>query len=82
MANSPTLTSLLLVLAALSSVVRGAGETVAELDRVFSTAVHPFLETYCVKCHGGEKTEAELDLTTYESRAAVVKDGRRWGLVL
>ncbi|MDB6131475.1 MAG: hypothetical protein JWM04_2582, partial [Verrucomicrobiales bacterium] len=42
----------------------------------------PFLNTYCIACHGKEKTEAELDLTTYSSRSAVVKDGRRWTLVL
>ena len=24
--------------------------------------LRPFLETYCIKCHGGEKTEAEINL--------------------
>ncbi len=45
-------------------------------------AIHPFLLTYCVSCHGKDKSEEDLDLTTYSSMAAVVKDGRRWGLVL
>ena len=73
---------LLLALAALAGPARGADATLGQLGARFNATVHPFLQTYCVTCHGGEKPEAELDLSTYSSLDAVVKDGRRWGLVL
>ena len=65
-----------------SSPAPGADDTFARLDDRFGATIHPFLKTYCVSCHGGEKPEADLDLTTYTSLDAVVKDGRRWDLVL
>ncbi len=61
---------------------RGADAPAAQLDGRFRTTVQPFLRTYCVTCHGKEKTEAELDLTTYSSLATVVNDGRRGELLL
>src|SRR5690242_6918454 len=33
------------------------------LEERFSTQVRPFLDRYCVGCHGSEKPEALLDLT-------------------
>lgn len=32
----------------------------------FQSHIKPLLITHCVKCHGGEKTKGELDLTTRE----------------
>ena len=72
----------LIVLVAFSGRARGADAAVAQLDGRFHATVQPFLQTYCVTCHGKEKTEAELDLTTYSSLAAVVNDGRRGELLL
>src|SRR5207302_65517 len=31
---------------------------------LFSSKVRPVLEAHCVKCHGGEATKGEFDLTT------------------
>ena len=73
---------MVLALAALPRHAWAADRAIAQLDSRFSSTVQPFLKTYCFTCHGGEKTEAEFDLTTYWSRAAVVKDGRRWALLL
>lgn len=56
--------------------------TLRDLDGRFATSVRPFIQNYCVTCHGKEKPESDFDLTTYTSLAAVVKDGRRWALVL
>src|SRR5690349_3844848 len=52
------------------------------LDRGFAETVHPFLETYCISCHGEEKQKGKLDLRPYSTRAAVAKDYRRWEVVL
>ncbi len=41
----------------------------------------PFLDTYCLECHSGRKSEAELDLSTLTSLAATMKEPR-WGLML
>ena len=53
----------------------------APLDVQFTTVVRPFIGTYCVPCHGGEKPEAELNLQAYASLDAVRRDNR-WALVL
>jgi hypothetical protein len=37
---------------------------------IFKTNVRPLLASHCVKCHGGEKTEGELDLITREGLLA------------
>jgi mono/diheme cytochrome c family protein len=48
----------------------------------FETGVKPFLRTYCIGCHSGQQPAAGFDLTTYATRDAVVRDQRRWNLVL
>lgn len=60
----------------------GADKTFAQLDGRFNSTIQPFLQTYCVNCHGGEKPKGELDLSAYSSLAAVVKDARRWDLII
>src|SRR5260370_42510746 len=60
----------------------GADKTLAQLDGRFGSTIQPFLQTYCVTCHGGEKPKAELDLSAYSSSAAVEKDARRWDLII
>jgi mono/diheme cytochrome c family protein len=48
----------------------------------FQTGVKPFLQTYCFGCHSGNQPAAGLDLTSYSDRDSVVRDQRRWNLVL
>ncbi len=60
----------------------GAGSDSASLDRQFATSVHPFVENYCVSCHGKEKAKAELDLTKYTTLDSVTRDHSRWAQVL
>src|SRR4051794_31623341 len=50
----------------------------APLDALFSGTVRPFLQQYCVKCHGGDNVEADLDLGAYGTMAAAAKDSVRW----
>lgn len=86
----PLFTLCVLASAGLFSSARGAGAAAAakadpaaaQLEERFAKTVHPFLQTYCVTCHGKDKTEADFDLTTYSSLSAVLKDGFRWGLVM
>jgi hypothetical protein len=54
----------------------------ASLEQRFSATVRPFLEGYCLKCHGGDKPKGDLDLTAYKASDAVVRDFTRWNLVL
>lgn len=54
----------------------------AALTRAFERTVHPFLERYCVACHGKESTEADLDLSAFPTIAAVIAGFAHWEGVL
>ena len=73
-----------LVLAATTvlSVVQGQADVRAELDGQFTRTVRPFLETYCVSCHGHQRPAAQLDLSGFTTMAALMKDGHRWSQIL
>jgi hypothetical protein len=58
-----------------------AGAAATHLEARFDTIIRPFLQGYCVSCHGGENPEAELDLNTFSSLSAALGDPR-WTLVL
>jgi mono/diheme cytochrome c family protein len=55
--------------------------TAPDLQGQFAGKVKPFLQTYCVSCHGKENPQAQLDLTAYTNLAAVERDYARWSLV-
>ena len=74
--------AIVLVFGLASSVARGAEGVGADLERQFTATVRPFVETYCVSCHGREKAKAQLDLSPFSTMAAVVQDHRHWALVL
>ena len=52
------------------------------LDARFTQTVRPFLQRYCLACHGEAKREAKLDLSGYASLAAVAQQHRTWELAL
>ncbi len=52
------------------------------LDARFATKVKPFIDRYCVSCHGAKKQEASLDLSRVATAAAVVKNAKEWEIVL
>ncbi len=52
------------------------------LQSTFDETVRPVLQSNCVECHNGETTEGDLDLTTDDDLASVVKNFRRWSSVL
>jgi cytochrome c553 len=79
-----TFFALFLALGSVSFAASGSGSdgTEAALEKGFSGKVHPFIETYCVSCHGKDKPEAELDLTPYATMAGVVSGFSYWELVM
>src|SRR5262245_2275276 len=73
-----------LILAAVALPVGAPGQEVtrADLDGRFTRTVQPFLRTYCITCHGKDRPKAEMDLSAYQTMAALLQDGRRWSQVL
>ncbi|MBI4658825.1 MAG: DUF1592 domain-containing protein [Verrucomicrobia bacterium] len=53
-----------------------------ELDRRLAETVRPFVETYCLDCHGREKQKGKLDLSAHSSLEAVAQAYQRWAIVL
>jgi hypothetical protein len=53
-----------------------------DLERQFVADVRPFLDTYCVACHGGTNPAAQFDLRPYTNLDTVTRDHGRWALVL
>lgn len=54
----------------------------AALERSFKRTVQPFIETYCISCHGKEEAEGDIDLSAYTSVSGVARDHQQWKLVL
>lgn len=48
----------------------------------FTVEFKPFVERYCITCHGPKKKEAMLDLSKELSVVAIAKNERHWQLVL
>lgn len=71
----------LLLIASLS----GVASTLCAADAnegSFSKTVLPFLKSYCIDCHSGEKPKAKFDLSGYSDLKSVVGDPGHWELVL
>src|SRR5262245_42811966 len=52
------------------------------LDKRFTSAVKPFVERYCLSCHGAKSPRAKLDLSRFATATDVATDLRRWEQVL
>jgi hypothetical protein len=75
-------TRLALFLLALAVAPAAADPATAELDRQFAATVRPFLQTYCLGCHGQMKPKGDLDLSAYTSTESVAIGWRRWDMVV
>src|SRR6478672_2902530 len=51
-------------------------------DHGFSETVRPFLQNYCIGCHGGAQPAAQFDLRKYTVVQTVNEDLSRWSPVL
>ena len=66
---------------ALPAPAADAPATPSALEARFRGEIRPFLETYCLRCHGKEKPKGEMDLSAFTSAGAAAKDLARWELV-
>jgi mono/diheme cytochrome c family protein len=73
---------LILAAVALPGGARGQEVSRADLDGRFTRTIQPFLQTYCITCHGKDRPKAEMDLSVYQTMAALLQDTRRWSLIL
>lgn len=48
----------------------------------FRAEIRPFLEAYCIRCHGKDKPKGEMDLSAFTTPESVARDLARWDLVL
>src|SRR5690348_7926438 len=53
-----------------------------QLSATFDGSIRPFLDTYCVTCHGKTKPKGDFDITPLATMKAVTADPKRWQLVL
>ncbi len=53
----------------------------APIDSDFDSTIGPFLQEYCIDCHGGEKVKGDVDFTLIDSAAAIDANHEVWGLV-
>src|SRR6185436_5026432 len=53
-----------------------------DLGRGFTETVRPFLESYCLPCHGHDKPKGQLDLAAYGTLDSVVRGAKQWEVVL
>ncbi len=52
------------------------------LEHGFRETVRPFLESYCLGCHSGDKPRGDMNLGDFTTVQAVAADLARWELVL
>lgn len=58
-----------------------AATTDSELQTRFTQTVKPFVNTYCISCHGGANPAAQFDLRSYPTAGDAVKEHPRWALL-
>ena len=51
-------------------------------EAAFDQGIRPQLSTYCVRCHGGDKTKGDLNLNLYRSGSSAVGARPVWKRVL
>jgi hypothetical protein len=57
-------------------------DAASRVEAGFRGTVRPFLETYCLRCHGPEKPKGEINLGAYATAESVAKDLPHWDLVV
>jgi mono/diheme cytochrome c family protein len=56
--------------------------TAAESKAEYQKSVTPILTNHCVACHGPDKAEGDLDLTTLDPDMKATTSGARWAMVV
>lgn len=73
---------LVLSLVAVSVAVSAQVAADRNFEQQFTQTVQPFVAQYCITCHSGATSAAQLNLQSYGTVDAVVGDYTRWALVL
>src|SRR5688572_19802563 len=78
----------ILVITLMVGVLVGADSPAAQREALgvkaeaaYTSEIKPLLTTYCVKCHGGEKTKGDLNLANYKNGAQALGARTVWGKV-
>lgn len=88
MLPSPHFRAILAALAVLAACAgRLAAEETAEQRAVKRTEqwekqIQPLMAKYCYECHGGAKTEGELSLVEFKNPQQILKERKRWNVLL
>ena len=61
---------LVLAATAVFSAAQGQENARAKLDGQFTRTVRPFLDTYCISCHGHQRPAAQFDLSGFTTMTA------------
>jgi hypothetical protein len=66
----------------LSAILAAPGAQAANsgLEQQFAQTVRPFVQKYCVDCHGGDSPAAQFNLESYTTLDSVVRDNAHWAL--
>lgn len=48
----------------------------------YQEKIYPLLETHCIRCHGGKKTKAGVNLTHFKEARAIFREPKMWETVL
>ncbi len=59
-----------------------SAQTADKLENRFAADVKPFVERYCLKCHGPNRPKGDLDLSRDATLAVVADNIRQWSRVL
>ena len=62
-------------------VAPGAQAANSGLEQQYAQTVRPFVQKYCVDCHGGDSPAAQFNLDAYTTLDSVVRDNAHWALV-
>lgn len=81
-ASAAAILALVLCLCAGASRAGAPDRRQLELQQGFAGTVRPFLQAYCVSCHGRENPKAQLDLSAFTSMTAAARDYPRLALLL
>src|SRR5262245_61381820 len=72
---------LVMAATAIPGIVRGQQNARAKLDGEFTRTILPFLQTYCINCHGRQQPAAQMDLSGFTTMADFMQDGHRWSQI-
>jgi hypothetical protein len=64
------------------AVFADAGQQAAQLEQDFGQTVRPFVQAYCLSCHGAKEPEGDLNLSHYATVDSIAKAPLYWKLVL